>query len=118
MEGTPGWVLLTYHLPREPSTPRITLWRKLNRLGVAKISDGLVALPLDSRTRLMLRDYSGSTRDRDQLGWYVPADEPYRVASSDRWEILRKYYLALPFRLIRNALRRVRRLYADWWAGR
>ena len=51
-------------------------------------------------------------------GWYVPADEPYRVASSDRWEILRKYYLALPFRLIRNASRRVRRLYADWWTGR
>ena len=51
-------------------------------------------------------------------GWYVRADEPYRVASSDRWEILRKYYLALPFRLIRNAVRRVRRLYADWWAGR
>ena len=29
---------------------------------------------LDSRTRLMLRDFSGSTRDRDQLGWYVPAE--------------------------------------------
>jgi FkbM family methyltransferase len=51
-------------------------------------------------------------------GWYVPADESFRIASSDRWEILRKYYLALPFRLMRNASRRVRRLYADWWAGR
>ena len=51
-------------------------------------------------------------------GWYVPADEPYRVAASDRWEILRKYYLALPFRLLRNTSRRIRRLYADWWAGR
>ena len=51
-------------------------------------------------------------------GWYVPANEPFRVASIDRWEILRKYYLALPFRLLRNTLRRVRRLYADWWAGR
>jgi signal peptidase I len=29
---------------------------------------------LDSRTRLMLRDFSGTTRDRDQLGWYVPAE--------------------------------------------
>ncbi len=29
---------------------------------------------LDSRTRLMLRDFSGGTRDRDQLGWYVPAE--------------------------------------------
>src|SRR5260370_17705809 len=29
---------------------------------------------LDSRTRLMLRDFSGSTPDRDQLGWYGPAE--------------------------------------------
>lgn len=45
------WVLLSYRLPREPSTPRITVWRKLKRLGVAQISDGLVALPADARTR-------------------------------------------------------------------
>jgi uncharacterized protein YdbL (DUF1318 family) len=48
----PGtWVLLSYRIPREPSTPRITIWRKLKRLGVAQISDGLVALPTDARTR-------------------------------------------------------------------
>ena len=44
-------MLLSYRLPREPSTPRITVWRKLKRLGVAQISDGLVALPADPRTR-------------------------------------------------------------------
>ncbi|MEU6807916.1 Chromate resistance protein ChrB [Streptomyces sp. NPDC046831] len=50
--GGPGrWVLLSYRLPREPSTPRITIWRKLKRLGVAQISDGLIALPADARTR-------------------------------------------------------------------
>ncbi|MGW7440172.1 Chromate resistance protein ChrB [Streptomyces sp. NPDC054849] len=48
------WVLLSYRLPREPSTPRITVWRKLKRLGVAQISDGLVALPADARTREQL----------------------------------------------------------------
>ncbi|MFJ3505599.1 MULTISPECIES: Chromate resistance protein ChrB [unclassified Streptomyces] len=48
------WVLLSYRLPREPSTPRITVWRKLKRLGVAQISDGLVALPADPRTREQL----------------------------------------------------------------
>ena len=47
-------MLLAYRLPREPSTPRITLWRKLNRLGAARIGDGLAALPLDSRTREQL----------------------------------------------------------------
>jgi hypothetical protein len=45
------WVLLAYRLPREPSTPRITVWRKLRRLGVAQLLDGLVALPADARTR-------------------------------------------------------------------
>ena len=48
------WVLLAYHLPREPSTPRIGLWRKLRRLGAVQLQDGLVALPLDARTREQL----------------------------------------------------------------
>lgn len=48
----PGeWVLLSYRIPREPSTPRIAVWRKLKRLGVGQISDGVVALPADARTR-------------------------------------------------------------------
>ena len=48
------WVMLVYRLPREPSTPRITLWRKLRRLGVASVVDGVVGLPLDSRNREQL----------------------------------------------------------------
>lgn len=44
------WVLLIYRLPREPSTPRIALWRKLRRLGALQIADGVVALPADART--------------------------------------------------------------------
>ena len=51
MDGTGRWVLLAYRLPREPSTPRIAVWRKLKRLGVAQLADGLVALPLDARNR-------------------------------------------------------------------
>jgi len=48
------WVLLAYRLPREPSTPRIAVWRRLKRLGVAQLLDGLVALPLDARNREQL----------------------------------------------------------------
>ena len=47
--GLTTWVLLAYRLPREPSTPRITLWRKLRGLGAAQIVDGLAALPHDPR---------------------------------------------------------------------
>ena len=43
--------MLAYRLPREPSGPRVTVWRKLRRLGVAQVLDGLVALPADARTR-------------------------------------------------------------------
>src|SRR3954452_10298183 len=50
------WVLLAYRMPREPSTPRIAVWRKLRRLGVAQIVDGLVAVP-DSVSNL------------EQMGW-------------------------------------------------
>jgi hypothetical protein len=45
------WVLLAYRLPREPSGPRVTVWRKLRRLGVVQVLDGLVGLPADARTR-------------------------------------------------------------------
>ena len=51
MHRVTRWVLLAYRLPREPSTPRIALWRGLRRLGVAQIGDGLVALPLNAEAR-------------------------------------------------------------------
>src|SRR5207245_5930100 len=51
--GSP-WVLLAYRLPREPSTPRIAVWRRLKRLGVAQLLDGLVALPRDARNKEQL----------------------------------------------------------------
>jgi hypothetical protein len=36
------------------------------------------------------------------------------VAPGDRWEIVRKYYLALPFRIARNASRAARRQVRRW----
>src|SRR2546421_4033894 len=52
------WVLLAYRMPREPSTPRIAVWRKLRRLGVVQIVDGLVAVP-------------NSVSNLEQMGWVV-----------------------------------------------
>jgi hypothetical protein len=48
------WVLLAYRLPREPSTPRIALWRRLRQLGAVQLQDGLVGLPLGDQTREQL----------------------------------------------------------------
>jgi hypothetical protein len=44
------WVFLLHRLPREPSAPRIALWRTLRRLGAIVMSDGLVGLPASPRT--------------------------------------------------------------------
>jgi hypothetical protein len=44
------WVLLAYRMPREPSAPRVTVWRKLRRLGAVQVVDGLVALPANAET--------------------------------------------------------------------
>src|SRR5262245_18584588 len=37
-------------MPREPSAPRVTVWRKLRRLGAVQVVDGLVALPTSEET--------------------------------------------------------------------
>jgi hypothetical protein len=63
--------MLSYRVPREPSTPRIAVWRKLRGLGVAQVGDGLVALPEDARSR-------------EQLEW-VAADVDAAGGSAILW---------------------------------
>jgi hypothetical protein len=48
--GEGEWALLAYRMPREPSAPRVTVWRKLRRLGAVQVVDGLVALPARAET--------------------------------------------------------------------
>jgi hypothetical protein len=39
-----------HRLPREPSAPRLALWRALRRLGALIVGDGVAALPAQPRT--------------------------------------------------------------------
>jgi hypothetical protein len=45
------WLILIYHLPREPSRHRVAVWRKLKSLGALYLQDGVAALPEDAVTR-------------------------------------------------------------------
>jgi FkbM family methyltransferase len=40
--------------------------------------------------------------------WYVPADLPFAVSAFGRWQFVRKHYLGVPFRHIREAKRKLR----------
>ena len=48
------WLILVYHLPREPSRHRVAVWRKLKALGAIYLQDGVAALPEDAVTREQL----------------------------------------------------------------
>ena len=48
-------------------------------------------------------------RRYENNGWYVLRASSDKARLADRWEIYRKYYLALPFRLLRNFSRRLRK---------
>lgn len=46
-----SWVLLTYKLPPEPSASRVSVWRKLKRLGALLLHDAVWVLPATARNR-------------------------------------------------------------------
>jgi FkbM family methyltransferase len=70
---------------------------------------------------ILLEDHVGNLRKHRFMGaagyhlirrtglnaWYVPKDHAGRLGWLGRWQLLRKYYLALPFRIIRDAKRRL-----------
>ncbi|MBA3955742.1 MAG: chromate resistance protein [Acidimicrobiia bacterium] len=109
-------------MPREPSTPRITVWRKLKRLGVAQISDGLVALPADARTREHLDWIAEEIQDAGGTAgvWLAqPAisTQERRLAQDMTDERIREYWavrveaeqaLALPAADQRRVMRKLR----------
>jgi FkbM family methyltransferase len=51
-------------------------------------------------------------------GWYIPASSMVHFDWHDRWRILRKYYLALPLRVLRNMSRRLRQPIKNWMQAR
>ena len=49
------WLLLVYKIPREPSANRVSIWRKLKRLGAISLHDALWVLPNKPNTREQLQ---------------------------------------------------------------
>ncbi len=93
------WVLLAYRLPREPSRPRIALWRGLRRLGAAQVGDGFVTLPLTAETHEQIEWLASDIEDArgEASVWLGEAAtkvqeerwiERFRRASTDEYDTL------------------------------
>jgi hypothetical protein len=70
------------------SALRIAIWRKLKRLGVAQLGDGLVGLPADARIREQLEWMAEDvTEAGGSAGGGWPARPPWRRNASwpRRW---------------------------------
>ena len=71
-----AWVFLVYRLPREPSAPRLALWRAVRRLGALQLSDGLVALPHSARNLEHLQWLAADITEHEGTAtvWHARAD--------------------------------------------
>lgn len=45
------WILLSSRLPREPTRLRLSIWRRLKRIGAVLLHDSVWVLPADAKTR-------------------------------------------------------------------
>ncbi|HEY6777595.1 MAG TPA: Chromate resistance protein ChrB [Thermoleophilaceae bacterium] len=49
-----GWLLLTYKLPADRSSARVTVWREVRRSGALQLQQSVVALPDTDQFRMLL----------------------------------------------------------------
>jgi polysaccharide pyruvyl transferase WcaK-like protein len=49
------WLLLIYKVPREPTSSRVYVWRKLKQIGAVLVHDSVWVLPASDRTQEQLQ---------------------------------------------------------------
>lgn len=76
-------MVLVYRVPREPSSPRIAIWRRIRALGVAQLGDGIVALPADARTREQLEWVADQVLEADGIALLLRAETLTAVDERD-----------------------------------
>ena len=65
------WLLLLYRVPPEPTANRVSVWRKLKRLGAVLLHDAVWVLPPSPRTREEFQWLAAEVRERggDAMLW-------------------------------------------------
>src|SRR5947209_4257347 len=94
MSGVPAWVVLAWRLPAGLSTPRVTTWRNLQRLGAARLTPGAAVLPFRADLQEQLDWLAQDVEQPGGEAWVLPVPPPRRpstAASPSARGSVRKY---------------------------
>ena len=83
------WLLLIYRIPREPTTGRVFVWRKLKQLGAIALQDAVWVLPQTPRTQEQLQWLSSEITELKGEAMLWDAEQLYATDS----ETLRRQFI-------------------------
>ena len=71
------WVMLIYTMPREPTAPRVAVWRKLRKLAALRLHDAAWVLPATPRLLEQMRWLAADIREGqgEALVWHAQNDD-------------------------------------------
>jgi hypothetical protein len=72
MAAQPEWIALVWRLPSGSSTPRVTTWRSLQRLGAARLTPGAAVLPYREDLHEQLDWIAQEIEHLDGDAWVLP----------------------------------------------
>jgi ChrB-like protein len=72
-----SWVLLIYTMPREPTAPRVAVWRKLKKLAALRLHDAAWIVPATPALLEQMRWLVAEIREArgTALIWHAQGDE-------------------------------------------
>ncbi len=71
----PRWLTLVWRLPTGSSTPRVTIWRLLRRVGAVGLSPGAAILPFREELQEQLEWLAQDIEEQGGDAWVLPVTE-------------------------------------------
>jgi DNA-binding transcriptional regulator PaaX len=84
------WIAISYTLPREPSRTRVSIWRKLKKIGAVSIQQSMWILPLCDMNNGLLNDVKKEVHQNGGEAIVIT----FLAADDDKKAIVEKFNVA------------------------
>ena len=82
------WIFLIYKIPREPSSKRVYIWRKLKKLGAAALQDAVFTLPFSEKN---LEQFQWLAAEINEINGEAAVWECYPTTKSQESALINKF---------------------------